>query len=150
MPSRRERRHLIDILQDVQESEGYLSRESLLEVSHFLGIPPSIVWSVATFYNQFRFTPAGRNHIRVCMGTACHMAGGQLVLEAVARELKLEIGATSDDGEYSLARVACIGCCAMAPVMTIGDKVYPKMSPPAVEEVLVRIKPSDKGDKCDH
>jgi NADH-quinone oxidoreductase subunit E len=78
------------------------------------------------------------------------MAGGQLVLEAVARELKLEIGATSDDGEYSLARVACIGCCAMAPVMTIGDKVYPKMSPPAVEEVLVRIKPSDKGDKCDH
>lgn len=146
--ARRDRRHLIDILQDVQKYEGYLSRESMIAVARFLNVPPITVWSVATFYNQFCLTPPGRNPIRVCMGTACHLAGGQLVLEAVVRELKLDIGATSDDGEYSLARVACLGCCALAPVMTIGDQIYPRMSPPAVEEVLVRIHPADKGDKA--
>ncbi len=140
---RRQRRHLIDILQDIQSCEGYLSREAMQEVAAFLSLPPSAVWGVATFYNQFRFTPPGRNPVRVCMGTACHLAGGQLVLEAMARELKLEIGATSEDREFSLERVACIGCCALAPVVTIGESVYPKMTPPRVEEILVQMKPAE-------
>lgn len=140
---RRQRRHLIDILQDIQSCEGYLSRESMQEVAAFLSLPASAVWGVATFYNQFRFTPPGRNPVRVCMGTACHLAGGQLVLEAMARELKLEIGATSEDREFSLERVACIGCCALAPVVTIGESVYPKMTPPRVEEILVQVKPAE-------
>lgn len=136
------RRHLIDILQDVQSSQGYLSQEDMLEVARFLDIPPSTVWGVATFYNQFRFTPAGKRKVKVCMGTACHLAGGQLVLEATARELDVEIGGTTEDREFSLDRVACIGCCALAPVITIGEEVYPRMTPPRVEEVLVEVKPA--------
>lgn len=139
---RRDRRHLIDILQDIQLQEGYLSTESMQAAADFLGIPAAAVWGVATFYNQFRFTPPGRNPVKVCMGTACHLAGGQLVLEAMSRELKLDVGATGEDREFSLERVACIGCCALAPVVTIGENVYPKMTPPKVEEVLVQYKPA--------
>jgi NADH-quinone oxidoreductase subunit E len=141
-PARHHHRHLIDILQDIQSLEGYLSPESMQEAAAFLGLPPAAVWGVATFYNQFRLAPPGRNPVKVCMGTACHLAGGQLVLEAMSRELKLEIGATAEDREFSLERVACIGCCALAPVITIGENVYPKMTPPKVEEVLVQVKPA--------
>jgi len=146
-PARRHRRHLIDILQDIQSLEGYLSSESMKEVAAFLDMPAATVWGVSTFYNQFRLTPPGRNPVKVCMGTACHLAGGQLVLEAMSRELKLEIGATAEDREFSLERVACIGCCALAPVITIGKNVYPKMTPPKVEEVLVQVKPAASGQE---
>ncbi|MGD0354291.1 MAG: NAD(P)H-dependent oxidoreductase subunit E [Dehalococcoidia bacterium] len=144
-PERRERRHLIDILQDIQTAEGYLSRAAMLEVSKFLDMPGSTVWGVATFYNQFRFTPPGRKPVKVCLGTACHLAGGQLVLEATARELAIEIGGTTEDREFSLERVACIGCCALAPVLTIGEEVHPRMTPPAVEEAFVNIKAAAPG-----
>ncbi|MCX6004265.1 MAG: NADH-quinone oxidoreductase subunit NuoE [Chloroflexi bacterium] len=139
---RRHPRHLVDILQDIQAGEGYLSKDEMLKVAEFLGLPASAVWGVATFYNQFRFAPLGRHPARVCMGTACHLAGGQLVLEAMARELEIDIGSTSEDQEFSLERVACIGCCALAPVFTIGADVFPRMTPPKVEEVLVAIKPA--------
>jgi NADH-quinone oxidoreductase subunit E len=105
-PARLHRRHLIDILQDIQAIEGYLSAESMQEVAVFLGLPAAAVWGVATFYNQFRLTPPGKHPVKVCMGTACHLAGGQLVLEAMSRELKLEIGATAEDREFRLERVA--------------------------------------------
>ena len=115
-----------------------------MEVADFLGIPGSTVYGIATFYNQFRFTPLGKQPVRVCMGTACHMAGGQLVLEAVARELDIEVGGITPDHEFSLDRVACVGCCALAPVVVVDDSVYPRMTPPKVEEVLVFIKPASK------
>jgi len=114
---------------------------SMLQVAGFLDISSATVWGVATFYNQFRFTPPGRNPVRVCMGTACHLSGGQLVLDAMARELKIEVGGTTGDREFDLDRVACIGCCALAPVVTIGKDVYPGMTPPRVEEVLVALNP---------
>ena len=119
-----------------------------MKVAEFLDMPSSTVWGVVTFYNQFRFTPPGKRQVKVCMGTACHLAGGQLVLEAMARELKIEIGGTTEDREFSLERVACIGCCALAPVVTIWKEVYPRMTPPRVEEVLVIVKPAeiDKGE----
>jgi NADH-quinone oxidoreductase subunit E len=139
---RRHPRHLIDILQDIQSREGYLSNEAMLEVAKFLDMSSATVWGVATFYNQFRFTPPGRKPVRVCLGTACHLSGGQLVMDAMARELKIEVGGTTEDHEFSLERVACIGCCALAPVVTIGKDVYPRMTPPKVEEVLVELNPS--------
>ncbi len=140
-PERRNQAHLIDILQDVQNGHGYLSKEALLEVAKFLEMPASSVWGVATFYNQFRFTAPGKRPVKVCMGTACHLAGGQLVLEATARELDIEIGGITTDREFSLERVACIGCCALAPVVTIGEQAYPRMTPTKIEEVLVTIRP---------
>jgi NADH-quinone oxidoreductase subunit E len=132
-----ERNGLIPILLEIQKEFGYLPKEALKEVATFLKMKPIEVWGVATFYNQFRLTPLGKTHIKVCMGTACHLAGGRLVLEALERELDLKVGQTSEDGQFSLERVACIGCCMLAPVVVIRDKIYPKMSPFKVEESLI-------------
>jgi NADH-quinone oxidoreductase subunit E len=139
---RRSRAQLIGILQDIQGKLGYLPDEAILQAAKFLDLPASSVWGVATFYNQFRFTPPGKRQVKVCMGTACHLAGGQLVLEATARELDIEIGGITPDREFSLERVACIGCCALAPVVTISERTYPRMTPNRIEEVLVTIRPA--------
>jgi NADH-quinone oxidoreductase subunit E len=142
--------HLIDVLQEIQSRDGYLSNEAMLEVAKLLDISSATVWGVATFYNQFRFTPPGKRPVRVCLGTACHLAGSQLVLEAMARELKIEISGTTEDREFDLDRVACIGCCALAPVVTIGKEVYPRMTPPKVEEALVEVKTASTQDGTGH
>lgn len=144
-PDRRDRRHLISILQEVQGEVGYISEEAMKAIAEFLEVPGSAVYSVATFYNQFRFTPLGRYPVKVCMGTACHLAGGSLVLEAMARELDIDVGSITPDQDFSLDRVACIGCCALAPVVAIGDSIYPRMTSPKVEEVLVSVKPDGQG-----
>ena len=148
-PDRKERRHLISLLQEVQQQLGYISKEAMLAIADFLEIPGSTVYGITTFYNQFRLTPLGKHPVNVCMGTACHLAGGRLVLEAMARELDIEVGSITSDREFSLDRVACIGCCALAPVVVIGDSVHPRMTPPKVEEVLVSIKPvsQEQSDK---
>ncbi|NWG03628.1 MAG: NADH-quinone oxidoreductase subunit NuoE [Syntrophaceae bacterium] len=134
---RGERNGLIPVLLEIQKEFGYLPKEAMLKVAECLGMKPVEVWGVATFFNHFRLTPLGKNHVKVCMGTACHLAGGRLVLEALQRELNLKVGETSSDGEFSLERVACIGCCMLAPVAVIKDKIYPKMSPFKVEESLI-------------
>jgi len=134
---RGERNGLIPILLEIQKEFGYLPKEAMKKVAEFLGMKPIDVWGVATFFNQFRLTPLGRNHVKVCMGTACHLAGGRLVSEALERELSIKVGETSTDGHFSLERVACIGCCMLAPVAVIKDKIYPKMSPFKVEESLI-------------
>jgi NADH-quinone oxidoreductase subunit E len=135
-----EKRELIALLQDVQADLGYLSKEVLQEIAGFLGIQVVEVWGVATFYNQFRFIPLGKNHVKVCLGTACHLANGKLILKALERELDIKVGETAEDGNFSLERVACIGCCMLAPVIVIGDKIYPKMTPFKAEEALVPYK----------
>ncbi len=133
---RPERAALIPILQQVQAKLGYLPREAMLETAHFLDIPASTIYGVATFFNEFRFVPLGRRPVKVCMGTACHMRGGELVMEALERELEIKVGEVTPDGEYSLDRVACIGCCVMAPVVVIGEEIHPRMTPFKVEEML--------------
>ena len=140
--SKKDRRHLISLLQQVQHKLGYISKEAMLAIADFLEIPESTVYGIATFYNLFRFTPLGKHPVKVCMGTACHLAGGRLVLEAMARELDIQVGGITPDQEFSLDRVACVGCCALAPVVVVNDSVYPRMTPPKVEEVLVTIKPA--------
>jgi NADH-quinone oxidoreductase subunit E len=139
-----EQKGLIPILLEIQEAFGYLPKEAMLRVAEFGGMKPVEVWGVATFFNHFRLTPLGKNHVKVCMGTACHLAGGRLVLEALERELKLKVGETSSDGEFSLERVACIGCCMLAPVAVIKDKIYPKMSSFKVEEALIPYRQESK------
>lgn len=131
------RRELISLLQEIQGEIEYLPREAMEEIANFLGIPKVWVWGVATFYNQFRFVPLGRYPVKVCLGTACHLAGGNLVLEALERELKIKVGETTEDLNFSMERVACIGCCTLAPVIVIKDKIYPKMTPFKVEESLI-------------
>ncbi len=143
------RRFLIPILQEVQQKLGYISREAMERIAVFLDIPPSAVWGVVTFYNQFRLNPRGKNPVDVCMGTACHLAGGQLVLDAMARELDIAVGGVTPDRGFSLDRVACVGCCALAPVAVIGESVYPYMNAQKVEEVLVNIKTAAQNQKSD-
>ena len=140
---RKQKGSLIPILQEVQTKLGYLPRKAMQEIASFLEIPEVDVWGVATFYNQFRFVPLGKHHVKVCMGTACHLAGGKLILEALERELDIKVGETAEDGNFSLERVACIGCCMLAPVIVIGDKIYPKMTSFKAEEALIPYKQED-------
>jgi NADH-quinone oxidoreductase subunit E len=143
---KRERKNLIPLLQEVQTRLGYLPRQALKEIAGLLEMSEVEVWGVATFYNQFRFVPLGKYHTTVCMGTACHLAGGRLILEALERELGIKVGETAEDGNFSLERVACIGCCMLAPVIVIKDKIQPKMTPFKVEEALIPYKQEAKGE----
>jgi NADH-quinone oxidoreductase subunit E len=124
----REREHLIPILQDIQERMSYLPAEVLQAVADHLGLSENDVYGVATFYAQFRFHPPGRHRIKVCLGTACHVRGGDLVLDAITRKVGIAPGQTTEDGSFSLERVACLGSCALPPVMVVDDKVYGRMS----------------------
>jgi NADH-quinone oxidoreductase subunit E len=94
---------------------------------------------VATFYNQFRFNPPGRHPVRVCLGTACHVKGGEIILENFERKLQIKDGQTTADREFSIDRVACVGCCALAPVAIVGETLYGKMQPSKVEGIVLRV-----------
>jgi NADH-quinone oxidoreductase subunit E len=133
----RKRENLIPLLQKIQEALGYLPSQAMLEVAQFLNIPDIDVYSVATFYNQFRLTPPGKHSIRVCMGTACHVKGGHITLAAWKRRLKIEPGETTPDREFDLDTVACVGCCAIAPVTVVDKKVQAKADPTRVDGILL-------------
>jgi NADH-quinone oxidoreductase subunit E len=133
----KERGNLIPILQMIQERHGYLDSESIGLVSQHLEIATCHVYGVATFYNQFRFHPPGRHHMRVCLGTACHVRGGDIILENFERKLGIRDGETTPDGEFSVERVACVGCCALAPVAVVNETVYGHMAPSKVEGILL-------------
>ncbi len=115
---------LIPILQDVQQEHGYLSRDAVVRIGQHLRLPASKIYGVATFYNQFRFQPQGNNHVQVCRGTACHVKGSAAILEAVKRELKIDAGQTTRDGQFSLEVVACIGACGLAPVICVNGEFH--------------------------
>ena len=142
---KKEKKNLIPLLQEVQTELGYLPKKTMQEIAGFLDMPEVEVWGVATFYNQFRLVPLGKDHTMVCMGTACHLAGGRLILEALERELGIKVGETAKDGNFSLERVACIGCCMLAPVAVIKDKIHAKMTPFKVEEALIPYKQEAQG-----
>ncbi|MDO5553587.1 MAG: NADH-quinone oxidoreductase subunit NuoE [Planctomycetia bacterium] len=127
---------LIPILQDIQEEQGFLSREAVVEVGKYLNLPTSKIYGVATFYNQFRFTPQGRYHIQICRGTACHVKGSAAVLESLKRELKVNPGETTSDGLFSLEIVACIGACGLAPVMNVSGNFHAKLSTQAIPGII--------------
>jgi NADH-quinone oxidoreductase subunit E len=142
-PFKKERKNLIPILQEIQRKLGYIPREAMEEIGRFMGIAETTVYGVATFYNQFRFVPPGRHHIKVCLGTACHIKGGNIILEAWERKLDIKEGEVTPDREFSLERVACVGCCALAPVSVIKDTVEDKetiegkMMPTRVDGILL-------------
>lgn len=127
---------LIPILQDVQEVQGFISKESVEEVGEYLNLPASKIYGVATFYNQFRFTPLGQYHIEICRGTACHVKGSGNILEEFQRQLEIKPGETSKDGIFSLEVVACIGACGLAPAITINGEVHAKVSRDDVKKLI--------------
>jgi NADH-quinone oxidoreductase subunit E len=127
---------LIPILQDVQEAHGYLSREAILRVGEHLNLPASKIYGVATFYNQFRFQPNGKNHVQVCRGTACHVKNSLAVLDALKQALGVGPGQTTRDGLFSLEVVACIGACGLAPVITVNGEFYAGVTPRKVRGIV--------------
>jgi len=136
----RQRRNLVPILQQVQDQLGYIPSAAMIEVARFLNIPEMDVYSVVTFYNQFRLIPPGKHSIRVCLGTACHMQGGYILLDAWKRRLGIGRGETTPDREFDLDTVACVGCCAMAPVNVIDKKALGRISPTRVDGILLAYK----------
>ena len=135
-----DRSKLIPILQLVQQKLAYLPPESIHLVADHLDISSSEVYGVATFYNQFRFNPPGKNPVKVCLGTACHVKGGDIILENFERKLEIREGETTPDREFSVDRVACVGCCALAPVTVVGETVYGHMQPSKVEGLVLRTR----------
>ena len=135
----KQRGNLIPILQMIQNELAYLPLEALKMVAQHLEIPECEVYGVATFYNQFRFHPPGKHPIKVCLGTACHVRAGDIILENFERKLEISEGETTPDREFSIERVACVGCCALAPVAIIDETVHGQMAPSKVEGLLTRI-----------
>jgi NADH-quinone oxidoreductase subunit E len=127
---------LIPMLQQIQERFGYLSADSIKEVARSLQISENEVFGVASFYAQFQFHAPGRHSIKICLGTACHVKGGQKLLESLQRELKIDPGETTPDGLFDLQRVACLGCCALAPVLQIDDQIYGRVTNARLKRIL--------------
>jgi len=143
-PYRGQRGAAIPVLQKVQEELGYLDEESISEVANFLGQTKNEIYGVASFYAQFRFERQGEHVVRVCQGTACHVRGSHRILEAVQLELKIPEGKNiTDDGKFSIERVACFGSCALAPVMVLDKTVYGRMTTSRVRQILAEA----QGDK---
>ena len=126
---------LIPILQQVQQVFGYLPEPMMKKIAKFLKLPESTVFGVGTFYAQFKLVPSGRNIIRVCRGTACHVRGGARILREVEKNLGIKPGESTPDFEYSLETVACFGACALAPVTLVNDKVHGRMTKAKVKEI---------------
>lgn len=130
---------LINILHALQQQFGYLPEKVQRVVARELNIPVSRVYGVVTFYSFFSMTPKGRYPISVCMGTACYVRGGEKVLEEFKRQLGIEVGETTEDGKFSLDCLRCVGACGLAPVVTIGEKVYGRLLPIDVKKILEEL-----------
>jgi len=128
--------YLIPILQDIQQDEGYLSLDAVVEVGKYLKLPTSKIFGVATFYNQFRFIPLGKYHIQVCRGTACHVLGSLTVMEEIEKNLGVKAGQTTRDGLFSLEVVYCIGACGLAPVISINGTFHTKVTSKSIKKIL--------------
>ncbi|MDP2852524.1 MAG: NAD(P)H-dependent oxidoreductase subunit E [Gallionella sp.] len=134
---RGDRGELVPILQEVQDNLGYLPEKIMLDIAKFIGVPESHVYSVASFYAQFRLLPLGRKRVAVCRGTACHIRGAPQILNTVEKTIGLKEGETSDDMEYTLETVASIGCCALAPCIRINMDVSGEMTPEKAKEIFL-------------
>jgi NADH-quinone oxidoreductase E subunit len=134
------RENLISILQDVQGVEGYLSRESINRIAEYLHLPPSKVFGVATFYNQFKLNKPGKIQIQVCRGTACHVKGSLKLLDSLKLLLGVEPGETTQDGLFTLDTVACVGGCSIAPVITANGRFYGRLDKKKLEDLIGKFR----------
>jgi NADH-quinone oxidoreductase subunit E len=134
------REHLIAILQDVQELEGYLSRENINRISEYLRLPPSKIYGVATFYNQFKLQKPGKIQIQVCRGTACHVKGSLNLLDSLQLMLGIGPGETTKDGLFTLDTVACVGGCSIAPVITANGRFFGRLDKKKLEELVEKFR----------
>ncbi len=127
---------LIIILQDIQRELGYVPEDAVDEVARGLGISPTRIYGILTFYSQFRLNPLGKHSLKVCQGTACHVMGGELILNYLSDKLKVKAGETTGDGQFSFERVACVGCCGMAPVVVVDEKPHGNSNITGIDKLI--------------
>ena len=127
---------LIPLLQKAQKKYRYITPELVESIADYIGITESQVFGVASFYSQFRFTEPGEHTISVCLGTACHVSGGETLVEAFERDLNVKPGECTEDKKFELERVACLGCCALAPVVKVDNDIYGKLNLIKLKEVI--------------
>lgn len=135
-----DKEYVIEMMQDVQDEHRHISKESLEEISKITKTPLADLYHIATFYKAFSLEPKGKFQIQVCMGTACHVKGADRVLEAFERELKIKDGETTEDQEFTLEGVRCIGCCSLAPVITVNEEIFGEVEPSQVPKILKKYK----------
>lgn len=135
-----DKEYVIEMMQDIQEEFRHISKESLEEISNITKTPVSDLYHIATFYKAFSLEPRGKHQIQVCMGTACHVKGADRVLEAFERELNITDGETTADKEFTLEGVRCIGCCSLAPVVSINEEIFGEVEPSKVPGILKKFK----------
>lgn len=134
---------LINILHEAQSMHGYLPEEMQRIIARKLNIPVSKVYGVVTFYSFFTMTPKGKHPISVCLGTACYVRGSEKLLEEIKRLLGIDVGQTTADGKYSLDCLRCVGACGLAPVVTIGEKVYGRLEAKDIKKILDEVEAAD-------
>jgi len=127
---------VIPLLQVVQEKHGYVPEDAIKEICDITGTAESDIFSVITFYKQFRLLPPGKYLIKVCDGTACHVMGASTLLDVLYDSLKIESGDTTNDGLFTISPVACLGCCSLAPVIMVNDETYGGLTPQKVRVIL--------------
>ncbi|HEX2982083.1 MAG TPA: NADH-quinone oxidoreductase subunit NuoE [Ignavibacteriales bacterium] len=140
---------LIPLLQDVQHVYGYLPEAALQDIAFFVDLPLSRVYGVATFYNQFRLKPLGKNVIRVCRGTACHVKNSANILLSLETELKIKAGETTRDKNFTLETVACIGACSIAPVININNDYYGRVTIKEIPKILKKYSADTKKENSE-
>ncbi len=133
---------LVPFLQDVQQELGYLSEDAMRLASDLLNVPLSQVYAVATFYKAFHLTPRGKTTIKVCVGTTCHIRGAVTILDDIKRELKIDPGETTEDLEYSMETVGCVGACALSPVVMADDSYITNVQPGTILQRLEKVEKS--------
>lgn len=142
----------IPILQEIQNTFGFVATEVLERVAELSGIPESELYSIVTFYSQFRMEPIGENLIQVCHGTACHLAGAEKITESLQFETGARAGGTSPDGKFTVEKVACLGCCSLAPVITVNEDAHGRLTPAKVGKIIKEVRQLTKecAGKCRH
>lgn len=137
---------LIPLLQSAQDSYGYIPEKIIYYISELVGIPPAEIYGVITFYAQFRLKPLGKNIIRICEGTACHVNGAKTVLSVLQDEAGITVGETSDDGLFSLVSVACLGCCSLAPVIMINDETFGNLDQAKIKKAINKFRTTENAE----
>ena len=138
-----ERGPVILILQEIQDTYGYIPLIAIERIARITGIPDGEIYGTATFYKMFRFEPPGENVVKVCRGTACDLAGAERIEESIAVETSAKEGKTSTDGKFTVEKLACLGCCSAAPTIMVNNELHSRLTPESVRKVLKKCNCSD-------
>ena len=134
---------VIPVLQEIQDAYGYVPPVVIERIAENMGIPASEIYGIVTFYAQFRLQPLGKNLIKVCHGTACHLSGVERIAQALAQVVGASEGETSQDGKFTVERVACLGCCSLAPCVMLNGETYGRLTPEAIGKIVSQVQETE-------